>query len=130
MMNESVNKLSRRKMYSCDKKLPFRKICFSGAEKLSVTRWGHFLIAFVFLITQCKWQANHANWLWSKAIDYHHCYFMNLGLNSFPYGNLISLELHLLWLYPVISFFFKNFRCPYLVLLIWGTQPFSGSNLN
>ena len=36
--------------------------------------------------------ANHVNCLWSEAIDYHHCCFMNLGLNSIPYGSLISFR--------------------------------------
>ena len=40
-MNEDVNNLSRRKIF-CDVKLAFGK------------RWSHFLIAFVFTITQSK----------------------------------------------------------------------------
>ena len=53
-MNGGANKLLRGQKYFCDKKFPFKKICFSGAENLSVTQWSYFLIAFVFIITQSK----------------------------------------------------------------------------
>lgn len=83
-------------VFKCKPKMKRRKRIkyIFGAENLSVSRWSHFLIAFVFLI-QSKRRANQVNCLWSKAIDYHHCCSMNLGLNPFPYC-LISGELHLL----------------------------------
>ena len=54
-MNGGANKLLRGQKYFCDKKFPFKKICFSGAENLSVTQRSYFLIAFVFIITQSKY---------------------------------------------------------------------------
>ena len=66
--------------------------------------------------------SNHENCLWSEAIDYHHCCFMNLGLNSFPYSSLISPQTSL-DMSPIISLFSKIFLdVPIWVLPILGTH--------
>ena len=51
--------------------------------------------------------------MWSGTIGYHHCCFMNLGLNSAQRKIHIvvsfPLELPLVWVYPFISLFLKIF---------------------
>ena len=70
----------------------------------------------------------------SEVGDYHHCWFVKLGLNStqknsVPYGSFIFLRtlcaLVIQSLTSYVIIFEKNFRCPYL-----GAHPFSRSNLS
>ena len=66
------------------------------------------------------------NYLWSEMIDYHHCCFMNLGLNSFPYCSLICIRTSFGLSLPSYFIISENvFRCHYLGASYFGRPPVS-----